>query len=227
MAFKLEEYHRDTPDDELLADLVRVANSLGKKSVTADEYRREGKFHPSTLQRRFRTWFGALERAGLEHTRTLHVTDEDWFENLEQVWETLGRQPRYSEMTRPFSKYSAEGYAHRFGSWRRALEAFVAFAETEDRPSMSSAELVRPQRAPTSQRTSRNASWRVRFLVLRRDNFACRSCGASPAKDPRVTLHLDHLIPWSQGGETTEGNLQTLCEACNIGRSNLPFSQHP
>ncbi|MBR4875585.1 MAG: HNH endonuclease, partial [Clostridia bacterium] len=55
---------------------------------------------------------------------------------------------------------------------------------------------------------------------LKRDNFTCCACGASPAKDPSVELHIDHIIPWSKGGETTEDNLQTLCSRCNLGKSN-------
>jgi 5-methylcytosine-specific restriction endonuclease McrA len=45
-------------------------------------------------------------------------------------------------------------------------------------------------------------------------------CGASPAKDPRTVLHVDHIVPWSKGGETTEDNLRTLCEVCNVGRGD-------
>lgn len=64
-------------------------------------------------------------------------------------------------------------------------------------------------------------SLRLRFQVLRRDNFACVQCGASPAKNPSVELHIDHIIPWSKGGNTVYENLQTLCLKCNLGKSNL------
>jgi 5-methylcytosine-specific restriction endonuclease McrA len=37
-----------------------------------------------------------------------------------------------------------------------------------------------------------------------------------------VTLHVDHINPWSLGGETTLDNLQVLCNACNIGKGNAP-----
>ena len=68
---------------------------------------------------------------------------------------------------------------------------------------------------------SRDPSTRLRFEVLYRDKFTCRFCGASPTKDPAVTLHVDHIVPWSKGGETTLDNLQTLCAKCNLGKSNL------
>jgi hypothetical protein len=32
--------------------------------------------------------------------------------------------------------------------------------------------------------------------------------------------HVDHIEAWSLGGETNEKNLQTLCQTCNLGKSN-------
>lgn len=71
------------------------------------------------------------------------------------------------------------------------------------------------------QKTARAISDKLRYQVLKRDNFKCCACGASPAKDPAVELHIDHIIPWSRGGETTPENLQTLCSRCNLGKSDL------
>ena len=70
------------------------------------------------------------------------------------------------------------------------------------------------------KRSSRVISDKLRYTVLKRDNFKCCACGASPAKDPSVELHIDHIVPWSKGGETTLENLQTLCSRCNIGKSD-------
>lgn len=61
---------------------------------------------------------------------------------------------------------------------------------------------------------------KLRYQVLKRDNFKCCACGASPAKDPSIELHIDHIIPFSKGGETTLENLQTLCSRCNIGKGD-------
>lgn len=70
--------------------------------------------------------------------------------------------------------------------------------------------------------TKREIPISLRYKIMKRDNFKCCFCGASPAKDPSVELHIDHIIPWSKGGETTEENLQTLCSKCNMGKSNRP-----
>lgn len=218
MKFQLAKYHRNVPDEDLLKDLHRIAKVLGKNKVTIEEYKEHGQYHPTTLCRRFGSWFKALEKAGLERTRTLGVSDEEYFENLEEVWIKLGRQPRYAEMVKPFSRYCAGAYAHRFGSWHNALERFVELVNKEDEEGFSAEPF---KKRAISRKRSRSISWRKRFLVMRRDDFKCRLCGVSPALKPGIVLHVDHIKPYSKGGETILDNLQTLCEQCNIGKSDL------
>lgn len=67
-------------------------------------------------------------------------------------------------------------------------------------------------------RPGRIPNLRLRYAVLKRDNFKCKLCGASPATNPTVELQVDHIIPWSKGGKTTIDNLQTLCSWCNLGK---------
>ena len=117
MKFELEDYHRNTPDNELIADLKRIASELKKETVTIDGYNERGKFHSTTLTRRFGNWFKTLEKAGLKKTRNLHISEEEYFRNLEEVWAKLGRQPRYLEMQKPFSRYVASAYEYKFGTW--------------------------------------------------------------------------------------------------------------
>ncbi len=114
-------------------------------------------------------------------------------------------------------------------SWRKALEAFVAAAH-ETAPSIVAVGEAADGQPPTppvaTAKAKNNAGpgWRLRFLVNRRDRFSCRACGRSPATEPGVVLHVDHIVPWSNGGETTLENLQTLGERCNIGKSDLAMS---
>lgn len=60
----------------------------------------------------------------------------------------------------------------------------------------------------------------IRFKILTRDNYRCVKCGRSPANEPGVKLHVDHILPESEGGIIEENNLQTLCEKCNLGKGN-------
>lgn len=201
-------------DDEILADMKRVASELGRGVLPARLYESHGKYSHTTASKRFGSWNAALTAAGLSLLNEVDIPDEDLFHNIEHVWVTLGRQPRKREMSPPTSKYSERPYARRFGSWRRALEAFVGWAETE-----SSVPSFDPSSPGGGRgRTSRDPNLALRFRVMRRDSFTCRHCGKSPARDPNVQLHVDHVIPWSAGGDTTLENLQTLCSECNLGK---------
>lgn len=59
---------------------------------------------------------------------------------------------------------------------------------------------------------------KLRTDILRRDGSRCRMCGASAQTG--AILHVDHIVPISHGGLTEPGNLQTLCQSCNLGKSN-------
>lgn len=222
MRFELESYHRGITDEELLAELRRIATHLNKSTVTRADNDDLGKFGSHTYVRRFGNWFEALEKAGLKQSRSpMNIGIEELFLNLKEVWVRLGRQPRYVEMQKPLSRYSAGTYENRFGTWRKALEQFVNYINGEsDRdvdPDSGNA-----GSSNIAERSSRRGiNWRLRFIVMRRDNFRCVTCGRSPAADPSIILHIDHIKPWSKGGGSAPDNLQTLCSVCNIGKSDL------
>ena len=70
----------------------------------------------------------------------------------------------------------------------------------------------RPHPATTNQRR-----WRaIRLLILQRDGYRCRSCGAARM------LEIDHIIPIHLGGDwwNLEG-LQCLCAACHWDKSRI------
>lgn len=50
--------------------------------------------------------------------------------------------------------------------------------------------------------------------VWNRDAGKCVYCGSAE------NLHLDHIIPFSKGGDTSVENLQLLCQKCNLEKSN-------
>lgn len=62
---------------------------------------------------------------------------------------------------------------------------------------------------------------KLRYLVLKRDGGRCCLCGRSAADG--VKLHVDHIKPVSLYPELyyDPDNLQTLCEECNLGKSDL------
>ncbi len=61
-------------------------------------------------------------------------------------------------------------------------------------------------------------SKRRRFAILQRDGFCCQLCGVTSANG--VTLHVDHRVPLAKGGSNADDNLWTLCDHCNLGKSD-------
>lgn len=61
-----------------------------------------------------------------------------------------------------------------------------------------------------------SVSKRLRFEIFRRDNHACRYCGASA---PEATLTIDHVVPVTLGGTDDPSNLVAACKDCNSGKS--------
>lgn len=120
----------------------------------------------------------------------------------------------------PESKFSGTAYAHFFGSWTKTLIDFKKYLDEENIDTVRSiaSKLVTES---NNHKTKRQVNWRLRFKAMQRDNFKCRACGHSPATDPKIVLHVDHIKAWANGGESVLENLQTLCSKCNIGKSNV------
>jgi hypothetical protein len=69
-------------------------------------------------------------------------------------------------------------------------------------------------------RTRLPMSPKLRRQVMFRDGWTCRDCGANKSDDPKIKLHVDHIIPVSAGGQDVMSNLQVLCMSCNLGKSD-------
>lgn len=197
-------------DEEYYEDLQRVASILKMKTVPYSEYKKYGKYSAENIIKRFGKWNNALERAGLESTGFCKdkITKRECFDEIERIWILLGRQPTSTDIINTnISKYSIDTFKRRFGGWRKALEEFVAYINESENKFKN-------------HHTHRDVNPGLRVKVFNRDHSTCCMCGASPRKDPSVTLHVDHIIPWSRGGETEFENLQTLCSVCNLGKGD-------
>lgn len=199
--------------EDILSDMVRVASEFGSGSLPVRLYQLHGKYSHTTARKRFGSWNFALRAASLRVLNEVYVTDEELFGNIEKVWIHLGRQPRKRELVSPISCYSERPYIRRFGSWHKALEEFVRWTENS-----TTGDYKCPEPGYSGRRTSRDPNSALRWRVANRNGFRCQHCGKSPALNPGVTLHIDHIVPWSKGGETILENLQTLCSDCNLGK---------
>ena len=84
-------------------------------------------------------------------------------------------------------------------------------------PGLHYEKLTHPVDASSRKNRGRSIPDGLRYQVLERDR-QCLACGATPQSG--VKLHVDHITPFSQGGLTELGNLQTLCAQCNLGKGN-------
>lgn len=308
MKFTLNEYHRNIPNEELLGDLLRVANLLKSNRLSRSEYKQYGKYGASTIYRRFGGWNNAIKEIGLSANEIVQqkheclekeedfffdmkriadelgkdyittgeyeqygkynrgslfnrygswdeililaglkptpfrlggkksISDEELFQDIERVWIKLGRQPTITDVKNGEFKFSQNTFVRRFGGWRGTLETFVKYINSEEEVApeenvfkaislkeINSGIEKKSVHSPKhiSHNTKRDINLRLRFKVMQRDSFKCCICGRSPATTPGLELHIDHIKPWSKGGETVMENLQTLCQDCNLGKSDL------
>ena len=227
--------------ESFLCDVKRIAIKLKRDYITTGEYDKFGQYSRWTAVKQFGSWDNMLTKAGLSKTpfrgtKGKEITDEELFQDIERVWIKLGRQPTITDIRNGEFSFGQNTFVRRFGGWRGTLEAFVKYINSEEETTPVNDEIENKSYIETSlptkvsqattphkssRKTTRDINLRLRFKVMQRDNFKCCICGKSPATSPNVTLHIDHIKPWSKGGETTIDNLQTLCSDCNLGKSDL------
>ena len=220
MKFEFSEYpNAKVSDDELLKDMKEVIKKDCDASLSMAEYDEKGRYNSSTIIRHFGSWNNALSLIGAE-INNRKFTEEELFNNIERVWIYKGKQPSRRDMdNKNISLISNGAYLRKYGKWTTALKAFIEYINSTENEYQEKDSNIKNNKI--SHNTPREVNLRLRFKVMSRDNFRCCFCGASPAKDPSVELHIDHIIPWSKGGETIFENLQTLCSNCNLGKSDL------
>jgi len=228
-----EQRGRNMSEPDIIAEIQRVVKILGKDTITMSDFNTHATISTVTVNNRLGSWNKALEKAGVNiSARGRRHTDSDYFENMLTVWTHHGRQPKHREMDEPPSVITSGAYEAKWGSWRKALIAFVEqvnsdVAATESEQSHNS---VTEPTAPVTSNSSpvhvRTISVGLRYDVLRRDHFKCVICGDSPATNHSCRLHVDHINAFSRGGLTTRDNLRTLCSRCNQGKSDKQEIQH-
>lgn len=62
----------------------------------------------------------------------------------------------------------------------------------------------------------------LRKRVIERDGYYCVYCDEDLTNGE---IHIDHVIPESQGGPTTFDNLQVTCRKCNLAKGVLTESE--
>ena len=214
MIFHFNKPNYGLTDEEIVDDVIRVKEELGGDTLLMREYFAHGKYGKKAIWNHFGSWNNLLDMLGLPKTRlNKHLNREDIFAIIEKLWLDLGHQPTLRDFEGR-THHTKKIIIRNFGSWSGCLRAFCDYKETGKSNFSGNIPLE------DKHTTSREPSLSLRYKVLKRDHFRCAICGKSPSADSSIELHIDHKKPYSAGGETVLDNLQTLCQHCNLGKSD-------
>lgn len=203
--------------EALIEDLRATAKTLGKETISSSEYEQYGKYGRASVYNRYKSWRKGLEAAGLGETgfHNAGITKEQLLEAIYEAWDRLGRQPNTRDVRNKEVPYGLTTYINQFDSWRNTMIAFVDYAKRREGQIVTT-----PAVSPVQHKTGRTPSAKLKKQIFERDNATCQQCGTNEEKEPGVKLVIDHIIPYSKGGETIYENLQVLCRKCNIEKRN-------
>lgn len=159
--YSIKRFHKYS-DSELVDRLREYAKNMGISYISSRAFSNATGISDTTITNHFGSWKTFCERAQLAPRYQRTVSETELFENLDRIWETLGRQPRSKEMKQPLSPISISRYQKEFKkprydicleflSWKSV--ASVAEIEREARPSAVS----------TSQQNSHTTEEQSRF----------------------------------------------------------------
>jgi len=124
---------REVPREDLVAELKRVTEELGKPPNT-EEMKEHGCYGVSTCSNEFGTWNEALKTAGVGTNKEKNVPESDLLAELRRLNEDVDGGLIASHMRR-MGKFSVGTYSRKFGSWNDALrEAGVELSNRSDIP---------------------------------------------------------------------------------------------
>ncbi len=160
LKFEYTEYHKKASDEELLDDLKGVALENKLDSMSMNDYAQYGQFDCSTIIRRFGTWNNALRLANIE-IKNRAWTEQELFDNLENVWIKKGCQPVRRDMdNKRISNISNGAYLRKYGKWSEALKTFANYINQNDVDEISTGDCL------PSHITKRDVNLRLRFRVM-------------------------------------------------------------
>ena len=169
---------RDITDADLLSELHRLYNEIGRTPNTVD-MRDRGKFGISIYANRFGSWNQALKAAGYDPNVVSHANRDELLAELNRLYHEIRRVPAKSHMNE-LGRFATRTYQREFGSWNEAIKA----AGME--PNQTFGETWNYHYGP---------EWSARREeVIERDGGVCRVCGL-PRREDAQDLNVHHIRP--------------------------------
>ena len=119
MEFILNEYHRNVPDEELLADIKKVVETLKTDTLMASEYKKQGNYSLNTIRRHFGSWDKALELCGIQ---TKKIDTDKLLEDIRRVAKLLNKETISSVEYQEHGTYTRAICSGRFSTWNETLK---------------------------------------------------------------------------------------------------------
>ena len=212
----------DYSDESLHRELRRIANAIGKPSLTIGDIETHGRCSYATIKNRFGGLHSALKGAGLNAKDfNRNVSDDELLKELTRIWDLVltreGRRIYKDDLVKYDSKYSQGPYYRRWGSWIKACEAAL---DWQPGPIARTIDGIVGSKRSTPRR-KRPIPLRTRYQVLRDAGFKCQICGRSPSSTHGLELHVDHMKSEADGGTLDITNLRCCCGDCNLGKGSL------
>lgn len=121
MRFQLKPDNRNATDEEVLADLANTARQNGSQSIQMRDNDEIGRFSSSTITRRFHDWNTALQKAGLETTRLVNISDEELIADVKRVADEIAPLKLTQKIYGNKGKFATFTINKRIG-WNKALQ---------------------------------------------------------------------------------------------------------
>lgn len=247
--FEFRRYQKSKISKEkVIAELEKVAKHFNYTDFRQNDFDEIADISYYKVYREFGSWEKAFEflkeylnKKGIEFkitSRRSKYSIQEMFDEIERIWIQLDHRPYRNEWTTIGPRISYDAIQRRFGGWQSACLKFieyksgVAIAKENELPFAKKDKVKQNNNGKIEEKNyikniekTRTIPLNVRFRVFKRDNYRCVFCGKNPATDAGTKLHIDHIVPFSKGGTNSFENLQTLCEQCNIGKSNAELEK--
>jgi hypothetical protein len=110
----------DIPKSELLAELERLNEELGRTPTVEDMWE-EGRFGSATYETAFGSWNDALREANLDVNVRSDIPEKELLSEIQSLSDEISKTPESREMDQR-GKFDSTTYSSRFGSWNEALK---------------------------------------------------------------------------------------------------------
>ena len=169
-----------------------------------------------TIVRQYGSWENALKDVGIPINKKHEYSIEELLEHFEKVWRWVEQAPSIGDLKKYNLKFNTsvtyDAFSRRWGSYTKFQKIFSLYKLGE----LNLNEVI--QKSKDSKKIKRTLSPLIRSKVLKKFNYKCTHCGRTVADN--IKLEIDHIVPLSKKGKNEIGNLQVLCNECNIGKSN-------